>query len=119
MENTLKFAQNDKPNGATTDTKTHTTEQEKQLFADQTFKQDFSNDITIISESQERVIITVEDTPFTVIADENQVNLLMGKYLLESHETITNAIESAKRITWDKIFKVVLVFVKEETNNKE
>ena len=79
---------------------------------------DNTNNTDLLSkkEKNEELVefITIEETPFTIVKQNDIWCILMGKYLIEKgYETKEEAEKNAKAINWDKLLKVVLVLFEE------
>ena len=61
----------------------------------------------------------VDNTPFTVVKQNDEWFVLMGKYLIDKEGVLDKeeAINKAKEINWDKILKVVSVLIEELKEN--
>ena len=101
-----------------TSTKTQTQENEKSFgFAENTNNKDYSKEYDgceMIFASEQTEAHKVKNTPFTVCRENEEIFLATGKFKLpERYKTIDEAIEDAKKPTWDKIMAMVDVCVTE------
>lgn len=64
-------------------------------------------------------VTEVEETPFHVVTTEKGITVIMGRYGIESgFESEEEGIEYAKKITWDKIMRVVRVMINHEVKSE-
>lgn len=85
---------------------------EKELYygnASETLKENYSNDKSKLIEK-----IEIENTPFTIMKHKDEWYILIGKYRLsEGYINKLEALEEAKKMTWEKIMQVIGVMIEE------
>ena len=98
-------------NGATLDTREVLTENTEQSKYKGTRNIACSDDVEIYS---------VNNTPFTVVKENERILIVIGNAIVKSgFNSIEEAIEDAKIVCWDKIMLTVQFFVEKVIEHKK
>lgn len=78
-----------------------------------------ANEATSYSYSETKEIIQVDNTPFTIVRQDEEWFLLMGNYVLEKNlQTKEEALKESERFDWTRVMQVIAVMLEKYETEK-